>query len=853
MRLRLGIPSINLRRPAMPLSRPVPAPLAEFDLRRLHQPPVLIWSLAFITGIALRLAGAETGFVALAVALTASLGILAAWQTPARTRARLLTMALLALAPLALLAGHWHADQPDHDATWIDELGGSEATLTGVVQRDGETRWGRKELWLRVESAQVGNERVTADGLVFLRAPPNREFEAGDRISAQASLEPVAALEGGFGGYLAREGVSATGYARELRRLESPGRGWWLDAVSTLRRSLNDALRDALPPPVDGIAQAMLTGHGDAIDAPLREDLARAGIIHLVVVSGANVHLLAALILFTTTWLIGRRWATGLVLAAVGAYVFIAAGDPVAEPPVFRAGVMAAVLMIALSLGRRTGAIYAVALAAALLAALSPPALASPSFQLTLAGTLAVVAIAPAALQRFFEGGGPARAGLDFLILNSVATLATMPFIAWHFDRVSIVSLPANLAVAPFFTWMFAGTAATAAIGLASDALAAALAWPLAGLPLSWLALVADLAAAPSWAAVAAPREVALFAFAAIAVIALSSFPAGRLGSRRESGQRGSRLAFAAAIAAAMFLAASAAVVWTRTDAADDGRFAVHFLDVGQGDAALIRAPSGATMLVDGGPDPDRLLAAMRDVLPANHEAIDAVVLTHPQSDHAGGLFAVLDRYDVGRLIVTEYNSKTEIGRSLEAAAKARNIQIDKVAHGDQIEFAHGDVTADVLWPKQDRVQDDLAADMLWPHQERAKQADPNTVSIVLRIIYENTTVLLTGDITAAEEIELARLPCANSQPCDLRANVLKVAHQGSRSSSTDLFLRRVRPGIAVVSAGARNPHGHPHPKVMYRLEKVAERVLTTPEHGTISIFSDGGTPTYRMERHTER
>ena len=826
MRLRPGAPFANLRRPAISLGRWVPA---EIDLRRLHQPPVLIWSLAFITGIALRLTGAEAAFVALAALLAAIAGILAAWQTPARIKARPLTIALLVLAPLPLLAGHWHAGPPGPEEPWINDLDGRETTITGIAQRDGETRWGRAELWLRVETVQTANEESAADGLVLLRAPPGSEIRAGDRISVKASLDPVADLEGGFGDYLAREGASAVGYADNLERLESPGRGWWLDTVANVRRSLNAALRDALPPPIDGIAQAMLTGRRDAIDAPLREDLARAGIIHLVVVSGANVHLLAALILFTTTWAIGRRWATGLVLAAVGAYVFIAAGDPVAEPPVFRAGVMAVVLMIALSLGRRTSALYAIALAAALLAALSPPSLASPSFQLTLAGTLAVAAIAPAAMQRFFSGAGPARAGLDFLILNSVATLATMPVIALHFDRVSIVSLPANLVVAPFFTWMFAGTAAIGVIGLVSDAIAAVLAWPLAGLPLSWLALVSDLAAAPSWAAVAASRGVAVFSFAVIAVIALSSFPSARFGSDRQPGQRPGRLDFAASVAAAMFLAAAAVVVWARTDAANDRRFAVHFLDVGQGDAALVRTPSGATMLVDGGLDPGRLLAAMRDVLPLNHSTIDAVVLTHPQFDHAGGLFAVLDRYDVGLLIVSEANAEIELGRNIENAAEDRSIPIRKVAHGDRIEFE----------------RDDAAADVLWPPREQAHPTNPNADSIVLRIRYRNTALLLTGDIEATQEIDLARQDCADSAPCDLRADILKVAHQGSRSSSTDLFLRRVEPRIAVVSAGAGNPHGHPHPEVVERLDQAAEIILTTPEHGTISIFSDGETVSY--------
>lgn len=813
--------------------------LNEFGVRRLHQPPVLVWSVVFIIGIALRLANAGPAVLGAAIALTALFGMLSAWQTPEHARLRRLSIVLLAFAPLPLLAGHWHAGQHERPEAWIDALAEQEVLLTGIAQRDGEQRRGQTELWIRGESVHVADEGAETSALFLVRAAPGLKIEAGDRVRARAVLESAAAIEGGFAGYLEREGVSAVGRADTVQFVNHPGLGWWRDAVADVRRAIDDSLQAALPPPINGIAQAMVTGRDSAIDPALREEFARSGIIHLVVVSGANVHLLAALIFFSTTWAIGRRWGTVLVIAAIVPYAFIAAGDPVSEPPVFRASVMAAVLLIAISMGRRTGAIYAIALAAAILAALSPAALASPSFQLTLAGTLAVASVAPAAMMRFYAGGSGRRVVLDFVLINFVACLATLPVIALHFDRLSLVALPANLAAAPVFTWMFAGAAATGLLGLAGDWIPSVFAWLLAGVPLSWLALVAELAAAPSWASLSPPREAIVFMFAAIAVIVLASFPAAERYAGRPTGQGAGRMNFAAAAVVAVFLATAAAVVWARLDAAaDDRRLAVHFLDVGQGDAALIHTPAGRTLLIDGGPDGDQLLAQLRAVLPPNHAAIDAILLTHPQADHANGLFTVLERYSVGTLIVSPFNDEARLGQRLEEAAKDRGVSVQTAQAGDEID----------LDPKSK-----VRADILWPPLELSDGGrDPNAASLVLRLIYGKTAFLFTGDIRATEEVRLARTRryCGNA-PCDLRADVLKVAHQGAKSSSSDLFLRRVQPdlAVAVISAGAGNPHGHPHEEAVKRIEEASESIFRTFENGTISVFSDGASISHRTSR----
>lgn len=789
--------------------------------RRLHRPPLLFCSLAFIAGAALAVWGAGPAAVHAGLAATAAACLVAAWQTPSRKRRNRLNFALLLLAPVAFYAGYWHADRSGGASAELAIPTEQEVSISGVVVRDPVARFGGTDLRVRVDRVMLGNESAAADAVVQLRVPPGGGVELGDRVAARTVLEPIAGVDGDYLAYLEREGVAATARAGAVERDAAAGDGGGQGAFLDARRAVSDALARALPPPLDGVAQAMVTGRRSSIDPHRREQLADTGLVHLVVVSGSNITIIAAFFIAASSWLIGRRAASVLALAAVAFYALFSSAGLV-DAPIFRASVMAAVLVTAGAIGRGTSVSVALSLAAALIVAADPTALASASFQLSFAGMMAIALVAPGVINRVMAGGdGIAGTLRDLLILHVLATIATLPVIAIHMGEIPLVSVPANLLVAPFFAWMFIGSGIVALAGLASGGLAQFFAWPLGGAPLSWLLLVAEQGAAPPFSTAPVPRfglAHLLVVYAGLAVAAI------RLRSWREPRtERPSWLRSPAAPAFAAVALAGAAAAIGFAQAAPDERAAVHFLDVGQGDASLISTAAGRTVLIDGGPDGAALFAALDDVLPANSGKIDAVVLTHPQMDHAGGLFSVIERHEVGQLIVSPANARWPLGRRLERAARERGVPVREVAHGDLISF-----------------DDDSTIDVLWPMRDRPVGNDPNAASLVLRAALGNAVFLFTGDVRAKEELALAFAPCSGGLPCDLRADVLKVAHQGSRSSSTNLFLRRADPEIAVISAGERNPHGHPHPEAVARLERAGARIFTTARHGTISVFPDG-------------
>jgi len=248
-----------------------------------------------------------------------------------------------------------------------------------------------------------------------------------------------------------------------------------------------------------------------------------------------------------------------------------------------------------------------------------------------------------------------------------------------------------------------------------------------------------------------------------------------------------------------------------------DGRTRLSVLDVGQGDSILVEGSRGGRMLVDGGPDPDRLLIALDERLPPWDRRIDALVLTHPHEDHVAGLAALLQRYKVGRVFEPGMRGPGPGYSAWSARLAARGIGTALLATGDQLTL--DDIRLEVLWPDPGAV----------PAEPPDTGTGINNVSIVLLGEVGERRFLLAGDIEEGiDPILLQRgLPAVD---------FLKVAHHGSRTSSTEAFLDAVRPGVAVVSAGAGNPYGHPAPATIERLQARAGRVLRTDRDGTVEI-----------------
>ena len=249
--------------------------------------------------------------------------------------------------------------------------------------------------------------------------------------------------------------------------------------------------------------------------------------------------------------------------------------------------------------------------------------------------------------------------------------------------------------------------------------------------------------------------------------------------------------------------------------AADTATLEVHFLDVGQGDCAIVLC-DGETMVIDGGPrgTSQYVYSYIRDTLQLTH--IDYVISTHPHLDHVGGLAAVLNAAPVDLILtpVTEWNSKAF--KSMLEYAELQGAPLSVPQEGDTLELGGATITILHCWP------------------EAVQQSRTNDSSIVLRIDYGSTSFLFTGDAEDWSEYMMI------DAGANLKADVLKVSHHGSGTASTEEFLQTVQPEYAVISVGENNEYGHPHKNVLDRLSTIGATILRTDQLGTIKIESDG-------------
>lgn len=244
----------------------------------------------------------------------------------------------------------------------------------------------------------------------------------------------------------------------------------------------------------------------------------------------------------------------------------------------------------------------------------------------------------------------------------------------------------------------------------------------------------------------------------------------------------------------------------------------VVFLDVGQGDAILLKTPIGYNILIDGGPD-DTLLSELSKALSWRDRRIDLMILTHPHADHVGGLDYVLDRYDVGKILYNGVQHNSPLYESWLEKIEQKEIPLYVAQKGMILQIDEG-CTAEIIY-----ALDEFSSD---------KKLNLNNTSLVIKLRYGNNIFLFTGDIEFEIESELV------NSGIDLSADVLKVSHHGSHTSSAFDFLQKISPEIAIIQAGAENKFGHPSRMILSRLEKLNIKTFRTDIAGSIEIVSDG-------------
>jgi competence protein ComEC len=507
---------------------------------------------------------------------------------------------------------------------------------------------------------------------------------------------------------------------------------------------------------------------------------------------------------------------------------------------------MAGVALLAVESGRGSRATVGLAWAVAGMIVAAPSTVGDVGFQLSAAATAGLVAWATPLASRLEVAApwlpGPIRESLG---VSLAAQAATLPIALLTFGRLALIAPVANLLAVPIVPpAMAAGALAYVAGWLAtlgaptwSTGLLAMPAWAL----LAGLIWVVHLAASVPGAnqTLAFPANAVAAALACLLLWWLHSRlrkPAARerdrsVGAGGAHAHKSTRPKHGRVFVAAAFVVALAGCV---VAARPDGAVHVIVLDVGQGDAILLEGDHGGRILVDGGPDGSVLLRALDRYVPAWDRRLDAIVLTHPHDDHVGGLTAVVERYRVGQAFESGWPAATPAYRAWLDALAAHGLAARRLRTGDTLRL--DDVTLRVLWPDDGTVRpsclDPAATD----------NRKTNDASIVLLGEYENRRFMLTGD--AEDDVDPILL--ARGLPT---VDMLKVAHHGSATASSDDLLAALQPSVAVVSVGAGNPYGHPAPATIERLGAHAGTVLRTDEVGSVETTMDAAAVTATSAR----
>jgi len=778
---------------------------------------------------------------------------------------------------------------------------GRSLIVTGVLSAPPEFGRDRLYLTLNVERLDVDGSSRISSGVVSLMAPirgasDEAEFRGmqlryGTRVRVVTSFGPVDNYRNpgvsSLSEYLDRKGYDATGVIKSpaaITRIENPARVSLLALLYSWREKLQEEIHAKFDAETAGVLDAALLGNRYNLSRETAERFREGGTFHVLVISGMHISLIGGVVFLAVRRLTKRRVIQFLVPVVIVWGYSLAVG---AEASVVRAALMFTFAGLAPVLFRQSTSLNGLGAASLVLLVNSPKEIFDPSFQLTFLSVLAIVVVAWPLLQlcsgigawyparetpvppvcsrqlrwfcellfwserkwkkeiarspyryRLFKT--PLAALLEryrvqacvryvfaAVIVSGAVQVLLLPLMIVYFHRLSPASLVLNIVVGI----LLAVLTAVALVALLLSQMSVTLAAPFFKLAntIDWLMIHSvdpfahfNLASLrlPEYAGVGALLY--LLYYVPLLVIVLG---------------KPKRWTKPLVIAQVLFVAV---LIVHPFSALTDGKLRVDFLDVGQGDAALVTLPDGRTLLVDGGGTTDlhRGNTDRRSIGEAvvseylwwrGLDTIDYVLPTHADADHIDGLNDVLRNFTVNAALVGRTPANDPEYTKFAQTLAATSTHVATLQAGDLIRL--GDAQIEVLWP--------LAA-------AHPNEPSRNNDSIVLRLEFGNHSMLLTGDIEKSGERALV------AAGRNLQVDVVKVPHHGSRSSSTLPFVTATGAKFAIVSVGQRSMFGHPHGEVVERWEANGAQVFTTGKCGTITVTTDGTDLTLTgMQSHT--
>ncbi len=713
---------------------------------------------------------------------------------------------------------------PDHIA-FYNGLGHGEnrVFLEGVIRKEPDRRANLTNLYLDVDAITFPNgETRHVRGWVLLKAPPYTAAGYGDRVQVSGMLEsPPEFAQFSYREYLARRNVHALLRDADVTVLASHQANRIWESLLRFKAYAHSVLLSLLPEPQASLLSGILLGIESGIPDDLNAAFVATGTSHIVAISGYNLSIISAFVVRIAKKVTKKRGVVPVALICVWLYTLFVG----ASPAVVRAAIMATVTLIAkqqISVGRIHGP-TSLAIAAFFMLVWNPYNLWDAGFQLSVMATLGLILYTEPLTHRFEQflsrwlDSQKTKFVLgilsDALIVTIAAQITTTGILVGTFRRLSLVTLVTNLLILPAQSYVMAFGMATLVTGLLAPPLGRILAWP-AWVFLAWTTNCVQFTARIPYASIELGNVALPLVWGGYGLLFVATWWRRQSPDKRHQTwdwikqQDRSRY-----VAVAGVLIAFLAYLSIRPD----GRLHVKFLDVGQGDAILIQTPDNRQILIDGGPDPKRLLSALGHALPFWDRDLDIIILTTPEEERLAGLAPVLERYTVATVIQGPGVGEGNVFAHWQALLRARSPE------------TVGTLWAGVALP----LSDAATLHTLWPD---AGSEGP----LVLRLSYGETQFLFMGAATTLVEETLAA-----RHGRDLHSTALLVARHGAQTSASATFLQVVEPEVAILTTG--KDFRYPSPVVLARLSDVS--VYVTAQSGAVEIVSDGHTIQVDTER----
>jgi len=575
--------------------------------------------------------------------------------------------------------------------------------------------------------------------------------------------------------------------------------GWAWQLRQGLKMALVGTSRQA-----QGLVPGLALGDSSDLDSGIHDDMQAAGLTHLIAVSGSNVTLLLVVVLFLIRKFSQRRLVIyGGALLALTAFVLIVRP----QPSVIRAAVMGVVALIAGFTKQRQTAVPALAVTVVILIAIDPWLAVSYGFALSVVATGALLFWAKRVFY-FLDQHISQRVPkwlLEVLAITVCAQVGVFPIMVALGSTISLASIPANMIAVPLATpaMLLGIVAALLAVFWSSAAHGVAI---LAAVPAQAIATVAHFAAGVTWLRIAWPHG--LFGVGVAVGVMVLGMHLRLQWSQLDGVAQGT---IASIVVCLILLIVHppprSERAWLKQD------WLMVQCDVGQGDGAVIRTGDHQGIVIDVGPDDVAMNRCLSDL---GITTIPLIVLTHFHADHVGGLQSVMRNRHVGQVMVSPLFDPLAMAQFVQGTLGADRMTPHVLTAGAQIQI--GDVHLDCLWPSRLLL---------------GQGSDPNNASVVLLVTTKQASILLTGDVEPpAQDAIRAAYP-------NLRIDVLKIAHHGSRNQS-DAFATWLHPKVAFISVGINNDYGHPAPQTLSLYELAGAHVWRTDLQGSLALVRNG-------------